>query len=95
MGLLPETTPLPTNPPLPTSTILPTPSPAQTYFEEYGGNIEVYNEILSLTDCALLQEKFEIAYANNQRETLGTQQFRWTVGYMTATDDHMKAIGCY
>ena len=95
MGLLPETTPIPTNLPLPTPTIPPTPSPAQKYFEEYGGRIEVYEEIFSLTDCTVLQERFEIAYDNNQRETPGTPLSKVTLGYMTAIDDHMKTIGCY
>ena len=40
-GILPEVAPLPTNTPKPTVTIPPTVSPAQTYFEQYGGNINV------------------------------------------------------
>lgn len=95
LGLLPETTPFPTNPPAPTSTIPPTISPAQTYFDEYGGRIEVYNEILSLNDCVALQEKFNIASDNNTRAEPGTAEFKWTLGYMTAADERMKFIGCY
>jgi hypothetical protein len=98
LGLLPETTPLPANtsaPPANTQPPAPTTDLAQTYLEEYGGSYESYAEIFALTDCAALQQKFEIAYANNQRETPGTSLFRVTLGYMTATDDHMRAIGCY
>lgn len=68
---------------------------ADQYFEEFGGNIDVYVEILALTDCKLLQEKFDIASANNSREQAGTQQYRWTLGYMKASDDRMREIGCY
>lgn len=108
MGLLPETTSIPTN--LPPSDLPPTeppatdpppptdpstPSPTQKYLDEYGGKIEVYEEIFSLTDCTVLQARFETAYENNQRETPGTALFKITLGYMTATDDHMRTIGCY
>lgn len=89
--------PQPTSSPIPVNTqIIPTPtSPAQTYLDEYGGNIEVYNEIFSLTDCAALQEKFNIASDNNTRAEPGTAEFKWTLGYMTAADERMKFIGCY
>lgn len=65
------------------------------YLQEFGGNRDVYIKILSLTDCAALQEEFNIAYSNNSRETAGTEQFSWTLGYMTAADDQMKYSGCY
>ena len=68
---------------------------AEDYLNEYGGNLDVYINILSLTDCIALQGEFDIASGNNARETPGTPQFNWTLGYMTATDDHMQAIGCY
>ena len=84
-----------TNVPIPTQTISPTTSPAEKYVAEYGGTLAAYNEIFVLTDCKTLQEKFETAYANNQRETPGTPLFKVTLGYMLATDDHMKSIGCY
>ena len=95
LGLIPTSTPSPI--PIPSHTPPPTatPNPIEPYVNEYGGNPDVYAEILSITDCNELQTKFEIAYANNQRETPGTKEFRWTLGYMTATDDHMREIGCY
>jgi len=100
-ALLPEAPPYepaPTNTPVP-----PTPQPtptsiadaAQIYLNEYGGVLDSYIEILSMTDCVALQEKFEIAYTNNQRETAGTPLFKITLGYMKATDEHMREIGCY
>ena len=84
-----------TNTPSPTATIPPTLTPAETYFNEYGGDLGSYIEIFSLTDCALLQEKFDIASDNNSRETAGTPLFTVTLGYMTAADAHMREIGCY
>lgn len=101
LGLLPETTPIPTNPPIstnppdPTQIISPTFTPAQTYFEEYGGNIDVYNEIFTSNDCVALQGMFDQAESNLKFQEPGTPQYRWGIGYMAASDDHMKAIGCY
>mgnify|MGYP007100047969 FL=1 len=101
MGILPTAAPtLPASATQPQIT-QPTPAPASTespatkYLQEYGGSEQAYLEILTSTDCKFLQEKFEIAYANNQRETPGTEQFSWTVGFMAATDDRMREIGCY
>lgn len=68
---------------------------ADDYMKEFGGNVDVYNEILAMTDCAALQEKFDIASANNAREAAGTKQFQWTLGYMKVADDRMRAVGCY
>ena len=65
------------------------------YISDYGGESEVYEEIFSLSDCSELQEKFDIAAANNDRETPGTAMFKLTLGYMTATDDRMREVGCY
>lgn len=71
------------------------PNTPDKYLAEYGGNRDVYVEILALTDCKILQEKFDIASGNNARETPRTPQYEWTLGYMTASDDRMKEIGCY
>jgi len=94
-SLLPETTPSSTDTPAPTSTLPPTLTPAEKYVAEYGGVLASYQEIFDLTDCALLQEKFDIASENNTRETAGTTNFKATLGYMTASDEQMKSIGCY
>ncbi|MDL1909738.1 hypothetical protein FBQ81_03445 [Chloroflexi bacterium CFX6] len=67
----------------------------EAYLAEYGGNLETYQTILSLTDCVLLQEKFDQASANNTRETPGAPQFQWTLGYMLAADERMQSLGCY
>ena len=72
-----------------------TPKTVDDYMQEYGGNPDVYNRILSLTDCTLLQEEFDIASENNQRATPGTAEYKETIGYMVAADDRMKALDCY
>lgn len=95
MGMIP--TQLPTS--QPTQTIQqPSPVPtsiASKYLKEYGGSEAAYLEILTSTDCAFLQEKFNTASNNNAREQAGTEAFSWTLGYMTAANEHMKELGCY
>jgi tetratricopeptide (TPR) repeat protein len=71
------------------------PSTPTEYLKEYGGQQAVYEELLSLNDCMLLQEKFDIAAENNEWETPGTVQHKWTLGYMTAADQRMEEVGCY
>lgn len=103
LGLIPTPTPSlpPTNTSLPTQTALPTTTTdpaaefANKYLNEYGGIYESYTEIYYMTDCTQLQAQFEIAYANNQRETAGTPLFKVTLGYMTAIDERMQSLGCY
>lgn len=65
------------------------------YIQEYGGNADVYNHILSLSDCGLLQEQFDIAAGNNANASPGTSEHKESLGYMTAADDRMKALNCY
>lgn len=65
------------------------------YMDEYNGTLEVYEEILSTTNCNTLQEKYAIAVENNERQTPGTSLYKVTLGYMVATDDQMQKIGCY
>jgi len=71
------------------------PKTADDYVREYGGNPDVYNRILSLTDCTLLQEEFDIASENNQRTTPSTAEHKETTGYMVAADARMKELDCY
>lgn len=59
------------------------------------GSPAVYGQIEAASDCAELQQMFNQASANNDRATAGTDQFDWTLGYMTAADARMKGLGCY
>jgi hypothetical protein len=63
------------------------------YMDEFGGNPDVYARILAMTDCATLQNEFDQAEENLQEP--GTPQYRWGLGYMKASDDRMREIGCY
>lgn len=63
------------------------------YMQEYGGNPDVYAEILALTDCATLQQHFDTA--ENNLQAPGTPQRKWGMGYMKASDDRMRDVGCY
>ncbi len=65
------------------------------YMSEFGGNPDVYARIQSLNDCAALQNEFDQAEQNLSAQEPGTPQYRWGLGYMKASDDRMKEIGCY
>jgi len=67
----------------------------EDYVNEYGGNADVYQRILSLSDCAQLQTEFDIAAQNNSSAAPGTANHKETLGYMTAADDRMKSLNCY
>ena len=53
------------------------------FVKEFGGNPDVYDRILKMTECPALQEEFNIAEENTN------------IGYMKAADQRMREIGCY
>jgi hypothetical protein len=59
------------------------------------GSATVYAEIETSTDCVWLQETFDRAYANHGRASYGSGEREWTRGYMHASDDRMREIGCF
>jgi hypothetical protein len=59
------------------------------------GAATVYREIATTYDCPRLQEMFDTASANNDREEPLSYLFEATLGYMDAADDRMDALGCY
>lgn len=65
------------------------------YLAEYGGNSAIYERIADLSDCAELQNEFDIAAEINDGAEPGTPAHRQSTGYMTATDDRMREVGCY
>lgn len=73
----------------------PSQSGPRDFASEYGGNPAVYAEIERTFDCERLQEMFDIAAANNDRAKPGTPAHKWTLGYMSAADARMRAVGCY
>ncbi len=68
---------------------------ADDYVKEFGGNVDVYNRILVMTDCTALQAEFDQADANTKLQAPGTPEYKWSIGYMTAADDRMKTLSCY
>ena len=62
---------------------------------QYGGSPSVYAQIAAETDCQSLQAMFDQAAANNDRAVPGTDQHKWTLGYMTAAQERMQAVGCH
>lgn len=77
------------------SSIFSEPDTPNEYLKEYGGSIQVYEEILSMTNCQKLQEKFDIAANNADWSTPGTPKHKWSTGYMSAAHSRMQEIGCY
>lgn len=59
------------------------------------GDPAVYDRLDDLTDCAALQEQFDIAAANNDRAEPGTDMFDITLSYMLYADERMQEEGCY
>lgn len=61
------------------------------------GNADVYVRIEAEADCSKLQQMFDQAYENHERDNAGgrTEQMRWSTGYMDAADERMKKLGCY
>lgn len=53
------------------------------FVKEFGGNPDVYDRLLKMTDCPTLQNEFNIAEENTN------------IGYMKAADQRMREIGCY
>ncbi len=68
---------------------------ASSYVARYGGSIDVYRRIMTMTDCSALQSTFDRAASNNDRTVAGSAEAKWTTGYMSAADDRMRAVGCY
>jgi hypothetical protein len=58
------------------------------------GSQGVYQRIAGLTDCTAIQAEFDQAYADHEAAPAGSQGREWTVGYMSAAQDRMKALGC-
>jgi hypothetical protein len=71
------------------------PNTVDEYLQDYGGNVNVYNRITTLDDCAALQAEFDIASENNLLHEPGSPESKETTGYMTAANNRMEEIGCY
>jgi hypothetical protein len=65
---------------------------AQSYADEYGGDVGKYASILRITKCGDLARMFDDGKANFDNNALGLRD-QWR-GQMAATDDRMDALGC-
>jgi hypothetical protein len=61
------------------------------------GSAAVYERIAALTDCAALQREFDTAEANGARDRAAgkAEQAEWSVAYMKAADERMRALRCH
>ena len=61
------------------------------------GSPSVYKQIARMTNCAKLQEKFDIAADNHDREVQqgDLEMMKITTSYMDAADNRMSEVGCY
>lgn len=66
----------------------------ENYVKEFGGDINVYARILTLLDCAALQQEFDQAEAEGKHTEHGSPRTKNLVGYMTAAADRLQAIEC-
>ena len=67
---------------------------AQSYVEEYGGEIGVIRSILAYDDCDTLADTFDAADSNHEAFGVGSDRSNAQLGRMTAALDRMEAIGC-
>ena len=59
------------------------------------GDPEVYARIASLTDCAQLQEEFDIAMDSAESRQPGDPLRDVSIGYAEAAGDRLRDVGCY
>ena len=64
------------------------------YVKEFGGDLNVYTRILSLTDCLALRKEFDQAEEVSKRQEFGSPRKKLSVGYMIAAADRMDKIRC-
>ncbi len=68
---------------------------AEQYAREYDGSLQAYEAIFSSQDCAWLQGQFDNAYQSSETSQPGTSTYQRAIGFMKASDERMKEIGCY
>lgn len=71
------------------------PATAEGFAEEYGGATNAYERVLTLTDCAELQEEFDTAFERSETSEASTDHHKAAVGFMEAADARMSEVGCY
>jgi hypothetical protein len=65
------------------------------YVDQFGGELAVYERILSLTDCALLEREYDQTESDSKREEPSSPRKGWMLGYMIAIGDRLIDIDCF
>jgi hypothetical protein len=65
------------------------------YVDVFGGELNVYARILSLTDCAALEREFEQVEDESRLKERDFPGIRRLVGYMIAAADRLEETECY
>ena len=79
------------------STLIPEERPQRSpsdYEKEFGGDLDVYVRICSLTGCPALQREFDQAEEESWQEVGRSPRRGALVGYMTAVSDRMEVLRC-
>jgi hypothetical protein len=81
----------------PATTAKPKTTSAPEPKESRPGDPSVYARIAKMTDCAKLQDQFDLAEQTSRRPG-GPAGASWSeigIAYMQAADERMKKVGCY
>jgi hypothetical protein len=64
------------------------------YVNQFGGDISVYVQILSIQDCTTLQQEYDQLQRSRQAEEQGAPGIRLWVGYLIAVSDRLEKLEC-
>ncbi len=64
------------------------------YLDQFGGDLQTYLHIFSLSSCAALEEAFDRFEEECKRLPRDHAKLRERVGYMTAVADRLERLGC-
>ena len=67
---------------------------ADSYIEEFGGDVGVIRAILGYTDCHVLAQTFDAAKSNFDAFGAGTSRGKEQLGRMDAALDRMDELAC-
>lgn len=84
--------------PSPSSTeasVEPSPEATPEPEEAPPGDPGVYARIDAAPDCPAVQDLFDVAADNNEREEAGTPLHAATLSYMTYADERLRELDCY
>jgi len=71
------------------------PQTSVEFTREYGGSVDLYQQILSSDDCVWLNDEYDMASEFHQKHEPGITLYQLTEGIMKATTKRMQGIGCF